>query len=144
MVHLLTAFSESILPSSVTIWYATTIASDEGKLKCFHSGVHIRLRLTFSTLDTKTLSFGRKLWFISTETLCHHNSSRSGLFNKTTDPHWHKALILSSFTCYTNIQIQDFILHIPIVSLSYFAQTYKIYIYIASSPMHIKHWTHCF
>ncbi|XP_061085687.1 uncharacterized protein LOC133119208 [Conger conger] len=119
MVHFYTAIIESILTSSITIWYAAATAKDKGRLQRIIRSAAIGCNLpSFQDLYAsrtlrragrivadpshpghrllETLPSGRRLRSIRTKTSRHRNSffsSAAGLINKARGtPHCHRTI----------------------------------------------------
>ncbi len=127
MVHFHTAIIESILTSSITIWYAAATVKDRSRLQRIIRSAEKVIGCNLPSLQDlhasrtlkragkivadpshpghklfQTLPSGRRLRSIRTKTSRHKNSflpSAAGLINKAQDPHWH--WLYSPLTLYT-------------------------------------------
>ena len=117
MVHFYTAIIESILTSSITIWYAAATAKDKSRLQCIIRTAEKVISCNLPTLEdlhtSRTLRRVRKIVADPSHTghslpatplrqkaAVHQDQnsffpSVTGLFNKAKDSHWHSLIYLT-------------------------------------------------
>ncbi|KAK9513181.1 hypothetical protein VZT92_026739 [Zoarces viviparus] len=91
LVHFYRAIIESILCTSITVWYAAATAKDKGRLQRIIRSAERVIECNLPSLqDLFTLRSLKRLRSIRTKTSRHRNSffpSAVGLINRARDPH---------------------------------------------------------